>query len=321
MKNDKLDSIGYIDGNLIEKAEKYTVTKKKTWIKVAAVAAAACMAGVLLIFGLGRFNENIVYADEFDQSELMLSDVGVNVTISDGLKKLKSNTLVRVAIAVHENSLAYPEIGFSWSNSDVSWNDYLNFCDYVMSSEMEFLKENGAEDIERLGRSVLACTMRVGDISKLNEGKDSYTVVLFTARNSDYKEGESLDINSYDGEYRCSGLVNISLYSSFCPQEEFINSGQLIIKDGRVTLEFTNSFDADFYHVWCNDGEAVLVENMEFDDESVPGFGSNVCFDELKYAAHSTYMLKDCNRNAKLYLTDGGKKYVDLGLWGLYLFE
>lgn len=44
MKKKKLDAIGYIDDQLIEKADKYTGSKKKnTWIKWGAMAACLCL--------------------------------------------------------------------------------------------------------------------------------------------------------------------------------------------------------------------------------------------------------------------------------------
>ena len=44
MKKDKLDTIGYIDDQLVEKADKYNGAKKKnTWIKWGAMAACLCL--------------------------------------------------------------------------------------------------------------------------------------------------------------------------------------------------------------------------------------------------------------------------------------
>jgi len=44
MKKNKLDAIGFIDDQLVEKAEKYTGSKKKnTWIKWGAMAACLCL--------------------------------------------------------------------------------------------------------------------------------------------------------------------------------------------------------------------------------------------------------------------------------------
>ena len=44
MKKNKLDAIGYVDDQLVEKADKYTGSKKKnTWIKWGAMAACLCL--------------------------------------------------------------------------------------------------------------------------------------------------------------------------------------------------------------------------------------------------------------------------------------
>lgn len=324
MNTDRLTDAmnGIADDKLVKAHEPVTVKKQKStvWIRVAAIAAAACLVVVFLIFTVGKTDGDIVYADEFDQRELLMWNAGSRVTVSDGIKKLSGNSLVRVAIAIHMDSSAYPENGFSWSRDDVTWDDYLKFCDYVMGCETEFLQGTGAEDIERLGRDVVACTMSVRDIAKLDKGKNTYTVVLFTARNSDYHEGGSRDINSHDGEYKCVMLVNISPFSSFYPPEQFVESGHLIIKDGKATLEFTNSYDSDFYHILYEDCECVPIENKQF-DEMLDLLNSNVIFDELKYAARSTYELKNGTGTVRLCLTDSGRIFVDLGSWGIYLFE
>lgn len=59
MKKDQLDTIGYIDDQLIEKAENYTVIKKKNiWVKFGAMAACLCLviAGVFAVRGTGQAN-------------------------------------------------------------------------------------------------------------------------------------------------------------------------------------------------------------------------------------------------------------------------
>ena len=309
------------DDKIIRAHEPIVIRKKKSsaWIKNAGIAVAACLAVVLFLSVIKKPNGSVVYAGAFDQGELLQSGTNLKVTISDSITKLNQDTLVRLAIAIHEDYSAYPEIGFSWNKEGVSWDDYLSFCDYVVEDEMSFLEDNGAEDIERLGRTVIACTMHVRDIAKLDNDKNTYTVVMFTAENSDYKEGGSLDINLMGGEYKCVCLASISGFSSFYPPEEFIQSGRLTIKDGRATLEFTNSQDSDFYHILCNDCECVLVENTEFSN-LLSLSDDSVIFNELKYSAHSTYELKGAGRAVKLYLTDGGKVYIDLGSWGIYLF-
>lgn len=56
MKKDKLDSIGYIDNQLIEKAESYISSKKKnTWIKWSAMVACLC----LVVGGLFTINRPV----------------------------------------------------------------------------------------------------------------------------------------------------------------------------------------------------------------------------------------------------------------------
>ena len=53
MKKNKLDTIGYIDDQLVEKADKYnSVKKKNTWVKWGAMAACLCLviAGVVTMF-------------------------------------------------------------------------------------------------------------------------------------------------------------------------------------------------------------------------------------------------------------------------------
>ena len=55
MKKNKLDAIGYIDDQLVEKAEKYTGSKKKnTWIKWGAMAACLCLVIVASVFVLPK---------------------------------------------------------------------------------------------------------------------------------------------------------------------------------------------------------------------------------------------------------------------------
>ena len=53
MKKNKLDAIGYVDDQLVEKADKYiSVKKKNTWVKWGAMAACLCLviAGVVTMF-------------------------------------------------------------------------------------------------------------------------------------------------------------------------------------------------------------------------------------------------------------------------------
>ena len=53
MKTDKLDAIGYIDDQLVEKSDKYSGSKKKnTWIQWSAIAACLCLclAGAFAVF-------------------------------------------------------------------------------------------------------------------------------------------------------------------------------------------------------------------------------------------------------------------------------
>lgn len=76
MKNDKLDCIGYVDGKLIEKAEKYTAAKKKnTWVKWGTTAACLCLvlAGALSLNG--HFGNTDVVTDY---------PAGKNDLVSDG---------------------------------------------------------------------------------------------------------------------------------------------------------------------------------------------------------------------------------------------
>ena len=52
MKKNKLDAIGFIDDQLVEKADEYTgVKKKNTWIKWGAMAACLCLVvGAVMVF-------------------------------------------------------------------------------------------------------------------------------------------------------------------------------------------------------------------------------------------------------------------------------
>ena len=51
MKKNKLDAIGFIDDQLVEKADEYTgVKKKNTWVKWGAMAACLCLVVAVFPF-------------------------------------------------------------------------------------------------------------------------------------------------------------------------------------------------------------------------------------------------------------------------------
>ncbi len=90
MKKDKLDAIGYIDDQLVEKADKYNdVKKKNTWIKWGAIAACFVLAAVLGIVGfqsglLGTKNETVTMENgesiTFVNGNVPMASIDMNMT-------------------------------------------------------------------------------------------------------------------------------------------------------------------------------------------------------------------------------------------------
>lgn len=84
MKNDRLDTVGYVDSQLIEKADKYTCAKKKnTWTKWASMAACLCLVAV------GAFVLNTLFKNRdavIDDSAAKNEIISDNSSISEPQK-------------------------------------------------------------------------------------------------------------------------------------------------------------------------------------------------------------------------------------------
>ena len=77
MKKNKLDTIGYIDDQLVEKADKYSVAKgKNTWVKWCAMAACLCLVAVGAI---GLYNSSNDIADQISVGGVMRKYKNVSV--------------------------------------------------------------------------------------------------------------------------------------------------------------------------------------------------------------------------------------------------
>ena len=77
MKKDKLDTIGYIDDQLVEKADKYSVAKKKNaWVKWCAMAACLCL---VVVGTIGLLNSSSDSADQISVGGVMRKYKNVSV--------------------------------------------------------------------------------------------------------------------------------------------------------------------------------------------------------------------------------------------------
>jgi len=81
MKKDKLDTIGYIDDQLVEKADKYSVAKKKNaWVKWFAMAACICL---VVVGTIGLFNSSSDSADQISVGGVMRKYKNISVSGSE----------------------------------------------------------------------------------------------------------------------------------------------------------------------------------------------------------------------------------------------
>jgi len=327
MNTDKLtDAMNMLDDEIIEKAHEPIKTTKKTsvrWLYPVA-AAVVCVAAVLIFVIVNRdlasdigITPTIVYASEFSQGELLYYDSNSKITVGESLRGLKEGDCARLAIVLHEFEEAYPEYGFTWFDGS-NWEDYLEFKAYVVEKESAFLEECGATDIVKTDRAVVLCTMNIEAIQKLNRGKCNYTVVLYTA---DAGLSNDIDISAYNGDYKHCSFVAVSPFSSFRISSEFAESGHLVIKDGLVSVSFSEgtlgaNISYDNYTV-------KKVDNKDFDEIMDVMYSQSAAYMELRYAERVTYEIFNSDGNSTLryiYLTNDSI-YLDLGLRGMYKFN
>lgn len=308
---------------IVEAHETKNKAPKNTWISWTAVAACLCVAIGIIFLVKYLDKPTIAYADTFDSGELMNYTHGMKVTMGESLLDISDNQLVRVAISLHECYDVYPEYGFSWSNDAITWDDFLDYESYIRKQEILFIKELGGSDFAETERNLIVCTIKKSALAKLSEGKCVYSVVMFTANDTDIK---IRPIESLEGEYKGLGCVAVPMISSYGCPVGYGRNADLKISNGRVLIDFQcpDGFPSNFYKIHREDLEAVKVDNSELSSWLDPfySFGANPELDELRYSTRETYDLTapDGTVYCHLYVTPTSL-YLDLGLWGIYKFR
>mgnify|MGYP003292705003 CR=1 FL=1 len=292
--------------------------KKNTWLKWGILAACLCMLVILPVVHVFRDSGTVVYAEEFSKGDLLVFDENEKITISSSILELRKNRPVRLAICLRDYEEAYPDYGFSWEE-ETTWEDYLQFEAYVKEQEVVFLAEIGAYDISDTEYNTLICTMKKDDIEKMNQGKCSYTVVMYTADDGDIKQ---LSIEAFNGDYHCKELTAVPLISSFMPPDDYVKTGHLILKDGKASISFSCGLDPAFYNISYEYLDCVEASNEAMGDLlDMLLHGNHLSYAELRYAHRKSYELCDASGTCicKLYLTNEAI-YLDLGMQGIYRF-
>lgn len=346
-KEDLTDAMNFISDDKIAKAHEPYVAKKHTmpaWAKPA-ILVAACL---LVFFATSFFWDNIIglfkgpkqgvtptgstysviskdgviYASAFSNGDLMYYDNNSKVFFSPVIATQKDDAALRVAIAFHDYWELYPEFCFSYEDEANTWDDWLAFEKKVSSKEAEFLAGIGATDIVPSRRNTILCTIQKKNIEKLNNGQCRYSVALYT---QDDQAINNLDINSFNGKYLCRDLVGTPAHSSFRPQQDFISSGNLTLKDGKISISFIyNKDENSILSINIKDAKCTKIENPTNDDFKydsmtvLMSLKQRVMYSELIYSTPVAYQVD--GSNYMLYITNDAI-YLDMGLTGLYIFK
>lgn len=327
MTDEKIfEAMADIDEKYISDAHDNKNNKAKiSWIKWTAVAACLCVAAGIILLVKYLDKPAVAYAETFNSGDLITYDRSSHVTMGQSLMDLSDNQLVRVAISLHEYYDAYPEYGFSWDNETATWDGFLAFEAYVRENEMSYVKEIGGTDFAETERNLIVCTIKKGDLEKLTDGKCFYTVVLFTANDTDIKVRS---IESLDGKYNGLGCVAIPIISSFGCPSGYGRNATITISNSLVCVDFPSPEgfpdESGFYRKHEENLEAVKVENSELSTflDTLYSFEGNPELDELRYSIRETYDLTrpDGTVFCHLYVTPTSI-YLDFGLRGLFKFQ